>query len=233
MSDITSTMNFVFHEAYDDQIQISVVETAAAGEYMERVGKEVIVHSGGNPAAHPTISSMIKSGESQLLVAGSCTILYRMDSSYTQSMADDFIAWCASNDQSMEDCPGATISYDDTAKEITFTYNMEYSGSSWRHLRQRYIPDSEDAKVTLSADAVYMCVLRFAHIADWVVEFKNIQANTSTTVEKEGTDCYVFFASDVTKGSDTLTKYKGYRLTSGDINVTSSSNTVVIRAYRA
>ena len=233
MSAINTNMTFNFTEAYDNEIQVSVAENQPANSYLERDGREVITHSGGNPAAHPTLSGVIKGGESHLLTEGSITIEHTMDSDYTQTKADNYFGWLTSNDQSMEDAPGSTRSYNDTDKKITISYTVEHSQTGWRPLKQKYVPDSVKAKMTLGAGSTLICVTRFAHINDWTVEHMNIQANTSTLIEKEGGTCYVIFASDVTKGSDTLTKFKAYKLSSGNINVTSTANTMVIRLYRA
>jgi len=117
---------------------------------------------------------------------------------------------------------------------LSYILKVDYSLTDWTDPTLLYNIECEKVMLEVEEkDSAFICVIRLDDDYDaWVPKFRDIKAETSLTIEKEGDYCYVVFSSDVEKDGKTLEAFKMYRLTSDSMTVTATENTRVFRTYR-
>lgn len=232
---IDSNMNFEPMQVIDDSLTLAVAKNIQEGGYFSRENKEEIGHNNGKIIPHPVHQFLIRSGENHMLTKGSCKITYTLDSKNMESIIEEYKMYAE------ETTPDAEITVG--INNVIASWDVNFSQDTWSEIKAKYSPLSDSAKIEVSEGSEFACFLRIDGEPEaWTVEYKDITANTPTTIEKEGNQCYVFFTNDITKQGQnidgviqedvSLESYKYYKLTSGDIQVIANQDTKVVRLYR-
>ena len=231
---ISTDLTFSNHGTYDDRIAIAVAVDQPSGRHMTRTAISDIVHNDSAEVAHPTIAGLIRSGENHILVEGSCECTFNLHSSVTAQHRTNYENWLSSNDESMQDSIGSTITYDSDDNTYTLAYTVEFGQPNWRQLPTLWTPKSDTAKVTFTgSNNTLLCFTRIdGEPGEWTIQYRDVGAGVTASLPKAGTHCYMIFSEDVTKGSQTLDAFVAYKITSSSIDITATNNTKVIRLYR-
>lgn len=224
---VTTNMTFTSKGNADNRITLSVAESTQSGAYMNSSSNAEIPHNDGITVSHPTISGLQRSGENHILTSGTITVVWTLAENITSQQITNYTTWLAS------DMPTATITHDSTENTITMVYTAEYGQTSFKSLPVSYSPLRTNAKMTFSTGSDFACFLRTDGSPDsWTVDYRDIAASGSATIDKEGTHCYVFFSEAVTVGSNTRNAYELYKITSSSITASATTACKVIRLYR-
>lgn len=222
---IESNMSFEPLVVTDNKLTLAVAKNIPEGGYFSRQTKTEIGHNNGEVVYHPNNEFLIRSGENHILTKGSCTISYEINSVDKSEIIEAY------TNHANVDAPDATIVVE--GNTLNISWDVSFLNDTWSELKGKYAPLSDSAKIEVSEGSEFACFLRVDGEPEaWTLEYKDITANTLTTIEKEGNQCYVFFTNEVTKEDITLEAFKYYKLTSGNINVTPSIDTKVVRLYR-
>ena len=224
---ISTNMTFSGGVNTDNRLTLTVSDATVAGAYFESNDNADIAHNDGIVVTHPTISGLQRTGENHILTEGGITVVWTLSDSITQTQINNFLTWVAT------DKPEATVSHDSTAGTITLTYTVEHGQTSFRDLPIKYGPLRDSGRMTFTTGSKLACFLRTdGSPDDWTIDYRDIAASGSATIDKEGTHCYVFFSEPVTVGGTTLNAYEFYKITSASITAAASSATKVVRCYR-
>lgn len=222
---IGCNINFTVHENSDDKIYVSAAFDIQADGFFSRDSMYEIPHSQGKINYHPSVSSLIRTGQNHFITKGSHRIVYTLDESLTEKQIEDAVKYMSESD------PSASVVYEPVTNEIHFSYEVTHDQKEFRPPLWQYAPLSPKAVMTFSEGSDLLCVLRIDDTPnDWTVEYKDI--TDKATVENKGSLCYVVFSTDVSVDGKSLSANKAYKLTSDLIEVTVTENTKVIRLYR-
>jgi hypothetical protein len=218
-------INFTVHENSDDKIYVSAAFDIQADGFFSRDSMYEIPHSQGKINYHPSVPSLIRTGQNHFITKGSHRIVYTLDESLTEKQIEDTVKYMSESD------PSASVVYEPVTNEIHFSYEVTHDQKEFRPPLWQYAPLSPKAVMTFSEGSDLLCVLRIDDTPnDWTVEYKDI--TDKATVENKGSLCYVVFSTDVSVDGKSLSANKAYKLTSDLIEVTVTENTKVIRLYR-
>jgi hypothetical protein len=86
----------------------------------------------------------------------------------------------------------------------------------------------------VSEDTEYVCITPLSDPMAYSHRLKTVQPGESVFTEKLGTECYVLFTSELSKGELTLNGLQLYKLSSGNITLTNNGATAVkiIKVYK-
>lgn len=232
---IDSNMNFEPIQVIDNCLTLAVAKNIQEGGYFSRENKEVLAHNNGKIIPHPVHQFLMRSSENHMLTKGSCKITYTINSKNMENIIEEYKMYLE------ETVPDAEIAIG--LNNVISSWSVSFSENEWTELKGKYAPLSEQAEIKVSEGSEFVCFLRVDNEPEkWTIRYKDIMANTPTTIEKEGENCYIFFTNDITKQGQnidgviqedvSLESYKYYKLTSGDIQVIANQDTKVVRLSR-
>jgi len=222
---ITTNLTFGTPTIVDESLTLVVASNTPEGGYYLFDSVEDIIHNDGQEILHPTYSALGQFGQSAILTEGAITLTYTLNPETKDEAIEQYLEYIS------DIAPNASFSYTDT--ELVASYDVEFTQTTWSIFKDTYYPRSTSIRLDLKEGSELACFLRVDGSPEaWTVEYKDILPNTLTTIEKEGENCYIFFSKEVTKDSTTLSSYSYYKLTSGDIEVTSTEPCKAIRLYR-
>ena len=227
--------DFVFtHQVtYDDTIVVGVAENQPAGRFMSRTDQAAdITHNYGQLVPHPTMAGLYKTGENHILTQGSCKLEFVLDPSVSAETIDNYEAWF--NGEGQISTIGAELTFVPEEAKYVLTYTTEFSQTAWRQIPMIWAPLSTFASVSTVGDSsTLICFQRIdGNPAAWTIRYRDITAGSTASLEKTGATCYMIFSEDVTKGSQTLSAFKAYKVTSDTLNISAANDTKVIRLSR-
>lgn len=231
MSSAHNNPTFTFKGQYGDlKNTLGVFDN---GKYMRRDTLSSAIHHGGTGTVteHPTKSYLMQNRNLDFLVSGAWKITWEWDAGdFTDDQINDFVA--------NHSLPSPwTTTKDLTNRTVIATCaDSNYYLGNWTARPQSYVLKSAKAKLESTADgSVAFCtVILNDQFSNYTIEVRSIPANTTITIDKEGTTCYVIPFADLTNGSNTLNAFQTYQLTSASVDVAnnSSGNVKVARIYK-
>lgn len=205
----------------------------ASGKYIRRDSLADALHHGGTGtvAEHPTKSYLMENRNLDFFVKGGWKVTWDWDAGdFTDDEINDFV-----NNHGL---PSPwTITKDLTNRTVIATCtDSNYYLSNWTARPQSYILKSPRVKIeSTAADSTLFCVaIMNGEFSNYTVETRSISNNSTLTVDKEGTTCYVIPFASLTSGSNTLNAYQTYQLTSASVDITNNTggNVKVARIYK-
>jgi hypothetical protein len=220
-------------DIYDRQLEISHALSGQPECYIRRTSYDDIWYHNGLPTDrdHPTLSYVYSNHNyTNFFINGIMRFEWSWTSeeNYTEAQLDSYI--------SLVDNSHTTFSKDLPNKTLTATVNVgDVQYSDWSERLFNWNLKSPVFKMTMvSEDTEYVCITPLSDTMAYSHRLKTVQPGESVFTEKLGTECYVLFTSELSKGELTLNGLQLYKLSSGNITLTNNGATAVkiIKVYK-
>jgi hypothetical protein len=173
---------------------------------------------------HPEHAGIMSGGGSLFPISGAMSVTWGW------SEADDTTVKASMSDwEAMIARPDITVTKDLDNRQVTATIDGDYNHSDWVSHPFEYVPLSTTGQLGGDNSDV-VCISRLIDPTGWSTQY--IHSDSSVTVDKAGTDCYVYCSSPVSVSGTNYDAHKVFNLTSESVVITPESRCLFVRVSK-
>ena len=231
---IEKNIYFRYVNIYDNDIEVSHALPGQNGCFISRDSYENVLYYNEIPehTLHPDFPHIHSNlNVTNFFITGNIAVEWEWTETegYTEEQIDQYINLISNEYTTFtKDLANKRLRLDVVSIDTIQYSDWEFKLIKWNLAAPKF------KLIMASDDAEYVCITPNSNAFDYTYHQKTLEPGGTTTIEKLGDVCYVLFTKDMTKGETPLNDFQLYKLTTGDIIVTNSSDTrsKIIRLYK-